>query len=58
MDIDVTTHDRDSAAVAANQLAALLIARVRALNLANRGAEPDLSVADRPDPERAHGHAE
>jgi tyrosine-protein kinase len=43
MDIDVTTHDRDTAAVAANQLAALLIARVRALNLANRGAELDLA---------------
>ncbi len=43
MDIDVTTHDRDTAAVAANQLAALLIARVRALNLANRGAEPALA---------------
>ena len=43
MDIDVTTHDRDTAAVAANQLAALLIARVRALNLANRGAEADLA---------------
>lgn len=42
MDIDVTTHDRGTAAAAANQLAALLIARVRALNLANRGAEPDL----------------
>ena len=43
MNIDVTTHDRDTAAVAANRLAALLIARVRALNLANRGAEPELS---------------
>ena len=43
MDIDVTTHDRDTAAAAANQLAALLIARVRTLNLANRGAEPDLA---------------
>jgi succinoglycan biosynthesis transport protein ExoP len=43
MDIDVTTHDRDTAAMAANRLAALLIARVRALNLANRGAEADLA---------------
>ena len=43
MNIDVTTHDRDTAAVAANRLAALLIARVRALDLANRGAEPELS---------------
>ena len=43
MDIDVTTHDRDTAAAAANRLAALLIARVRALNLANRGAETDLA---------------
>jgi non-specific protein-tyrosine kinase len=43
MDIDVTTHDRDTAAMAANRLAALLIARVHALNLANRGAEADLA---------------
>ena len=43
MDIDVTTNDRDSAAAAANQLAALLIERVRALSQANRGAEPDLA---------------
>ena len=43
MNIAVTTHDRDTAAVAANRLAALLIARVRALNLANRGAEPELA---------------
>jgi capsular polysaccharide biosynthesis protein len=43
MDIDVTTHDPDRAAAAANQLAALLIARVRALNLANPGAELDLA---------------
>jgi len=42
MDIDVTTGNRDTAAKAANRLAALLIARVRALNLANRGAEADL----------------
>jgi non-specific protein-tyrosine kinase len=43
MNIAVTTHDRDTAAAAANRLAALLIARVRALNLANRGAEPELA---------------
>jgi capsular exopolysaccharide synthesis family protein len=43
MDIDVTTPNRDTAAKAANQLAALLIARVRGLNLANRGAEPELT---------------
>ena len=43
MDIDVTTNDRDSAAAAANQLAALLIERVRSLSQANRGAEPDLA---------------
>ncbi len=43
MDIDVTTSDRDSAAAAANQLAALLIERVRSLSQANRGAEPDLA---------------
>ena len=43
MDIDVTTRDRDTAAVAANRLAALLIGRVRALGLANRGAEPGLA---------------
>src|SRR6187551_1686536 len=43
MDIEVTTRSGDSAAKAANQLAALLIARVRALNLANRGAEPELA---------------
>jgi capsular exopolysaccharide synthesis family protein len=42
MDIDVTTQDRDTAATAANRLAALLIARVRALNLTVRGAEADL----------------
>jgi capsular exopolysaccharide synthesis family protein len=42
MDIDVTTNDRGSAASAANQLAAMLIERVRALSQANRGAEPDL----------------
>jgi capsular exopolysaccharide synthesis family protein len=43
MEIDVTTPNRDTAAKAANQLAALLIARVRELNLANRGAEPGLA---------------
>jgi capsular exopolysaccharide synthesis family protein len=43
IDIAVTTRDRDTAATAANRLAALLIARVRALNLANQGGEPDLA---------------
>ena len=57
MNIDVTTHDRDTAAVAANRLAALLISRVRALSLANRGAEQELVVADRADPERPNGRA-
>jgi polysaccharide biosynthesis transport protein len=42
MNIKVTTQDRQSAAVAANLLAGMLIARVRALTVANRGPEREL----------------
>jgi succinoglycan biosynthesis transport protein ExoP len=42
MDIDVTAHDPVLAATGANRLAALLIDRVRALNMANRAPDRDL----------------